>query len=56
MIATPNTPPRAFSALFVPAATPTSWAGTAAVTALATVGKHIAMPTPDTTSGATRVR
>jgi hypothetical protein len=32
MIATPKTPPRAFSAWFVPAATPTSSPGTAAVT------------------------
>ena len=51
----PNTPPSAFSALLVPAATPTSPGGTEAVTALATVGKHIAMPTPAMISGATRV-
>ena len=40
--------------LFVPAATPASAGGTDAVTMLATVGKHIAMPAPEMTSGATR--
>ena len=48
-------PAGALSALLVPAATPTSAAGTEPVTWLATVGKHIAVPIPAVISGATRV-
>ncbi|MDT9696152.1 hypothetical protein RMT89_09405 [Streptomyces sp. P17] len=53
--ATPRTPPSSRRALLTPAATPASLSGTEEVTALATLGKTMEMPTPAMISGTTRL-